>query len=130
MLTTSPATKVWLAAGPTDLRAGFDRLCSLVEATLGQNATSGHLFVFCNAARSRIRILYFDGIGLWSLTKRLERGRFAWPVAAPDADPSVPRRMALTHGELLMLLSGIDLAGTSRRNWSRRESCAARGLSS
>jgi len=121
VLTTSPATKVWLAAGPTDLRAGFDRLCVLVQAALGQNATSGHLFVFCNAARTRIRILYFDGSGLWLLTKRLERGRFAWPVAVPDADPSVPRRIALTHSELLMLLSGIDLAATSRRNWWRRE---------
>ncbi len=121
MLTTSPATRVWLAAGATDLRAGFDRLCVLAEAVLGQQASSGHLFVFCNASRTRVRILYFDGTGLWLLTKRLERGRFAWPAAALDADPAVPRRMTLSHSELLMLLSGIDLAGTTRRSWWRKE---------
>lgn len=121
MLTTSPATRVWLAAGATDLRAGFDRLCILAEAVLGQQASSGHLFVFCNASRTRVRILYFDGTGLWLLTKRLERGRFAWPAAALDADPAVPRRMTLSHSELLMLLSGIDLAGTTRRSWWRKE---------
>lgn len=121
MLTTSPATRVWLAAGATDLRAGFDRLCILAESVLGQQASSGHLFVFCNASRTRVRILYFDGTGLWLLTKRLERGRFAWPAAALDADPAVPRRMTLSHSELLMLLSGIDLAGTTRRSWWRKE---------
>ena len=121
MLTTSPATRVWLAAGATDLRAGFDRLCVLAEAVLGQQASSGHLFVFCNASRTRVRILYFDGTGLWLLTKRLERGRFAWPAATLDADPAVPRRMTLSHSELLMLLSGIDLAGTTRRSWWRKE---------
>ncbi len=121
MLTTSPATRVWLAAGATDLRAGFDRLCVLAESVLGQQASSGHLFVFCNASRTRVRILYFDGTGLWLLTKRLERGRFAWPAAALDADPAVPRRMTLSHSELLMLLSGIDLAGTTRRSWWRKE---------
>ena len=57
MLTPGPATKVYLAAGPTDLRAGVDKLCVLVEALLDQSATSGHLFVFCNAQRSRIKIL-------------------------------------------------------------------------
>ena len=87
----------------------------------GQQASSGHLFVFCNASRTRVRILYFDGTGLWLLTKRLERGRFAWPAAALDADPAVPRRMTLSHSELLMLLSGIDLAGTTRRSWWRKE---------
>ena len=125
MLTTSPATRVWLAAGATDLRAGFDRLCILAQSVLGQQASSGHLFVFCNAARTRVRILYFDGTGLWLLTKKLERGRFAWPAAARDADPAVPRRMTLSHSELLMLLSGIDLAGTTRRNWWRREQAPA-----
>jgi len=68
MLTTSPASRVWLAAGATGLRAGFDRLCILAQSVLGQQASSGHLFVYCNASCTRVRILYFDGTGLWLLT--------------------------------------------------------------
>ena len=127
MLTPGPATKVYLAAGPTDLRAGFDRLGVLVQAVLDQSATSGHLFVFCNAQRSRIKILFWDGTGLWLLTKRLERGRFAWPAPAAPVDPAAegagksPRRLTLAHSELTLLLSGIDLAKTQKRDWWRRE---------
>ncbi len=117
MLSIGPATKVYLAAGATDLRAGFDRLSVLVQSVLEQSAVSGHLFVFCNATRTRIKILYWDGSGLWLLTKRLERGRYAWPAAAASA----PRRLTLAHSELLLLLSGIDLAKTQRREWWRRE---------
>jgi transposase len=87
MLSPGPATKVYLAAGATDLRAGFERLSVLVQAMLEQNALSGHLFVFCNATRTRIKILYWDGTGLWLLTKRLERGRLH--IGAPGAAPSV-----------------------------------------
>ena len=121
MLSLGPATKVYLAAGATDLRAGFERLSVLVQAVLEQNALSGHLFVFCNATRTRIRILYWDGTGLWLLTKRLERGRYAWPAAAAEAAASAPRRLTLPHSELLLLLSGIDLSKTQRRDWWRRE---------
>ena len=101
MLTTSPTTRVWLAAGATDLRAGFDRLCILAQSVLGQQASSGHLFVFCNAARTRVRILYFDGTGLWLLTKKLERGRFAWPAAVPHADPAPPCVRIVVHAAQL-----------------------------
>jgi len=119
MLSLGPATKVYLAAGAADLRAGFERLSVLVQAVLEQSALSGHLFVFCNAARTRIRILYWDGTGLWLLTKRLERGRYAWPAA--EAAASAPLRRTLPHSELLLLLSGIDLCKTRRRDWWRRE---------
>lgn len=121
MLTPGPATKVFLAAGPTDLRAGFDRLCALVQSILDQSATSGHLFVFCNAQRTRVKILFWDGSGLWLLTKRLERGRFVWPAAAAERTGTAPRRLTLSHSELTLMLSGIDLAQTRRRNWWRRE---------
>jgi transposase len=122
MLTPGPATKVYLAAGPTDLRAGFDKLCILVQSVLEQSAASGHLFVFCNAPRTRIKILFWDGTGLWLLTKRLERGRFAWPAAgAAQNAGAAPRRLCLAHSELTLLLSGIDLAQTKRRDWWRRE---------
>lgn len=121
MLSIGPATKVYLAAGATDLRAGFDRLSVLAQSVLEQSAVSGHLFVFCNGTRTRIKILYWDGSGLWLLTKRLERGRYAWPATAAEAAASAPRRLTLAHSELLLLLSGIDLAKTQRREWWRRE---------
>jgi len=121
MLTPGPATKVYLAAGSTDLRAGFERLCVLVQSVLEQSATSGHLFVFCNASRTRIKILCWDGSGLWLCTKRLERGRYAWPAVADGSAASAPRRLTLPHSELTLLLSGIDLAKTQHRDWWRRE---------
>jgi transposase len=121
MLTPGPATKVYLAAGSTDLRAGFERLSVLVQAVLDECATSGHLFVFCNAQRTRIKILFWDGSGLWLLTKRLERGRFAWPVSGAQGAETGGRRLTLPHSELTLLLSGIDLVKTQRRDWWRRE---------
>lgn len=121
MLSPGPATKVYLAAGATDLRAGFERLSVLVQVMPEQNALSGHLFVFCNATRPRIKILYWDGTGLWLLTKRLERGRYAWPAAAAQTAAPAPCRLTLAHSELMLLLSGIDLCTTRRRDWWRRE---------
>lgn len=118
MLSLGPATKVYLAAGATDLRAGFERLCVLAQSVWEQNATSGHLFVFCNRARTRVKILFWDGSGLWLCTKRLERGRFRWP-AAQAAGGS--RRLTLPGSELMLLLAGIDLGATRRRDWWRCE---------
>ena len=113
MLSLGPATKVYLAAGATDLRAGFERLSVLVQAVLEQNALSGHLFVFCNATRTRIKILYWDGTGLWILAKRLERGRFCRPACLTDGG----NKIALKPEALEMLLSGIDLKHGMQRAW-------------
>jgi transposase len=63
------ATRVYLAVGATDLRKGFDGLYGLVKSRLESDATSGHLFVFCNAGRRRLKVLYFDGSGLWVCAK-------------------------------------------------------------
>ena len=114
MLSPGPATKVYLAAGATDLRAGFERLSVLVQAMLEQNALSGHLFVFCNATRTRIKILYWDGSGVWVFAKRLEKGRFTWP-AGSDA-----RKLSLTPQSLGMLLEGIDLKQGCKKAWYER----------
>jgi transposase len=132
MLSPGPATKVYLAAGATDLRAGFERLSVLVQAMLEQNALSGHLFVFCNATRPRIKILYWDGTGLWLLTKQLEPGRYAWPAAAAQtaAPAPAPCRLTLAHSELMLLLSGIDLCTTRHRaNRAQPHPCPRAGKS-
>jgi transposase len=82
MFGLGPATKVYLALGATDLRKGFEGLYGLARDGLGLEPLSGHLALFCNRERTGLKILFWDGNGLWLCTKRLERGRFSWPAAA------------------------------------------------
>ena len=117
MFGLGPATKVYLALGATDMRKGFDGLYGLVRDRLWCEPTSGHLFLFCNARRNRLKILYWDSTGLWICAKRLERGRFSWPTASGEAETKV----LLSHEELALLLGGIDLSRTRRKEWYRRE---------
>ena len=73
----SPATRVYLARGVTDMRMGFNGLYGCVTRLLERDPLSGHLFVFCNRRRTRLKILFWDGSGLWVCAKRLERGCFS-----------------------------------------------------
>ena len=116
MFGLSPATRIYLAVGATDLRKGFEGLYGLVRDRLLCEPTSGHLFLFSNARRNRIKVLYWDGSGLWICAKRLERGRFSWP-----AEDEQVVRVTISQEELSMLLGGIDLSQTRRKNWYRRE---------
>ena len=115
MLTLPPTVRVYLAAGVTDLRKSFDGLSGLASAVLGESATSGHLFVFCNRRHNRVKILVWDGSGFWICTKRLERGTFAWPE--PERDKT---KIELEPSALALLLDGIDFNDTKRRPWWRR----------
>ena len=117
MFGLGPATKVYLALGATDMRKGFDGLYGLVRDRLWCEPTSGHLFLFCNARRNRLKILYWDSTGLWVCAKRLERGRFSWPTLSSEDETKV----LLSHEELALLLGGIDLSRTRRKEWYRRE---------
>ncbi len=110
MLSVSPATRIFVALSPVDMRKGFNTLFSHVQTVLQQNPLTGHLFVFTNRLRNRLRILWWDGSGLWLATKRLERSSFAWP-----SGEGVSR--CLRPEELLLLLHGIE--GTPRRHWYR-----------
>lgn len=112
MVTPGPATKVYIACAPADMRKSFNGLYALVLATLRADPLSGHLFVFGNRRRDRIKILYFDGSGLWCCAKRLERGTFAWPKGEGPA-------IELTQAQFHLLLGGIDLARTRPRRWMR-----------
>lgn len=96
------------------MRKSFEGLYGLVRDRLLCEPRSGHVFLFCNAQRNRLKLIFFDGSGLWVCAKRLERGCFNWP-AAGDA----PSKVILTHEELYMLLGGIDLGKSKRRNWYR-----------
>ena len=103
MFGLGPATRIYLAAGVTDMRKGFEGLYGLVRDRLSCEPLSGHLFLFCNAQRNRLKVLVWDGSGLWVCAKRLEKGRFTWPQSG-DAQGKV----VLTHEELSLLLGGID----------------------
>jgi transposase len=116
MITLGSATRVFLAVGFTDMRKGIDGLADLARHVLEVDPLSGHLCLFCNRRRTRIKALYFDGSGMWMCTKRLERGRFSWPVEEPGS-----RRVSLSGEELALLLGGIELEKVSRKDWWRRE---------
>ncbi|MBP9035600.1 MAG: IS66 family insertion sequence element accessory protein TnpB [Pseudomonadales bacterium] len=101
MITLPSGTRIWLAAGATDMRRGFDGLAALVQLQLSEDPFSGQLFVFRGRRGDRVKILWWDGDGLCLFAKRLERGRFTWPQATQGA-------VALTRAQLSMLLEGID----------------------
>ena len=94
-------TRIWLAAGVTDMRKGFDGLAALVQSQLSENAFSGHIFVFRGRRGDKIKVLWWSGDGLCLFAKRLERGRFIWPQANSGS-------VHLTPAQLSMLLEGID----------------------
>lgn len=120
MFALGPATRVYLAAGATDMRKGFDGLYGLVRDQLELDPESGHLFLFSNRQRTRLKLLCFDGTGLWVCAKRLEKGRFRWPEAAGE------RRLQVGAQELALLLGGLDWRGCARgagigRHWRPAE---------
>ena len=79
MLTLSGSLRVFLAVEPCDMRKSFDSLHALVTGQLGEDPRSGAVFVFTNKSRNRIKLLHWDGTGLWVHAKRLEKGTFSWP---------------------------------------------------
>ena len=101
MIALPPGARVWLAAGPTDMRRGFDGLARQVQPVLGQDPFSGHLFVFRGRRGDLVKCLFWDTQGLVLYAKRLERGRFVWPSARDGA-------VSMTPAQLSMLLEGID----------------------
>ena len=94
-------TRVWIVAGHTDMRKGFDGLAAMVQTALAANPFCGHVFVFRGRRGDMLKVLWFDGQGLLLLAKRLERGRFVWPQA-------VSGKVSLSPAQLSMLLEGID----------------------
>lgn len=121
MIGLGPATKVHLLAGATDMRRGFDGLYALAGGLLEADPLSGHVFGFCNKTRTRLKLLYWDGSGLWVCAKRLGKGRFAWPeetAAQPGSKPGA-RCVVMSQVELTMLLGGIDLGAARQRKWHR-----------
>ncbi len=109
MIPVPSNTKIWLAAGRTDMRRGFPGLSSLAEKHLKADPYSGHLFVFRGKRGDLIKIIWWDGQGACLFSKRLEYGRFVWPSAKDG-------KIILSPAQLSMLLEGIDWR-IPRRTW-------------
>jgi len=99
------------------MRKGFNGLHAMVTERLGEDPRTGSLFVFSNRRHSRLKILYWDGSGLWILSKRLERGTFSWPKSA---EPKAAK-LRLTPEALALLMDGVDMRGAKLRPWYERE---------
>ena len=110
-----PATRIYVAAGATDMRKNFNGLYGLVRDHLGCDPESGHVFVFTNARHNRVKLLVYDGSGLWVCAKKFDGGRFRWPQRGSGV-----KKIVLSYEELALLLGGIDLAQTERRKWYRK----------
>lgn len=116
MFSLGPATRIYLGLEAVDMRKGFDGLFGLVRDRLGEDPLSGHLFLFTNKARTRVKALVWDGSGLWVCAKRLERGRFYWPVGQGGGV-----KMTMRGEELAMLVNGLDLTqARPRAGWYGR----------
>lgn len=109
MLSFTGSLKVFVALEPCDMRKGFEGLKEEVK--------SGALFVFSNKRHTRLKVLYFDGTGLWLMTKRLEAGTFSWPKLGEIQGA----KMRLAAEDLAMLTDGIDLKGAKMRPWYQRD---------
>ena len=107
-------TRIWLAAGSTDMRRGFDGLAAVVQEKLVADPFAGHVFVFRGRRGDLVKLLWWDGDGLCLFAKRLERGRFIWPQATEGS-------VHLSTAQLSMLLEGIDWR-RPERTWTPRKS--------
>lgn len=108
------ALRIYLALGPADMRKQYDGLWTLASRHLGLDPKGGALFVFTNKSRDRIKILHWDGTGVWVLAKRLEQGRFTWPATGD------PRKLTPEPSALTLLPDGIDLRhGAKKARYER-----------
>ncbi|MDQ8196433.1 IS66 family insertion sequence element accessory protein TnpB [Coraliomargarita sp. SDUM461004] len=107
-------TKVYLAVEPVDMRKSFNGLWTEASDVLKEDPFRGSLFVFANKRRDRIKILYWDGSGVWVFAKRLEKGCFSWPRGSDAC------KLSLTPQALGMLLEGIDLKDGCKKTWYER----------
>jgi len=117
MLSFTGSLRIFVALEPIDLRKSFSGLEGLVSERLGEDLRQGALFVFTNRRHSRLKILYWDGTGLWLLIKRLEKGTFSWPRSIEAGTV----KLKLSPEAFVMLTDGVDLRGRRLRPWYERD---------
>ena len=101
MITIPAGVRIYLACGPTDMRRGFDGLSVMAQEVLKQDPFSGAIFCFRGKRGDLMKLLYWDGQGFCLFAKRLEKGRFTWPVTKDGA-------VTLSPAQLSMLLEGLE----------------------
>lgn len=112
--------RMYLVAGATDMRKSFNGLAGIVRERLQADPMSRHLFFFCNRGRNRMKVLVADESGMWVLSKRLDRGTFAWPAANGEV-----ARVEYREEQLALLLRGFDADHLHARRWRRRSLTAS-----
>ena len=115
MLAFPAAIKIYVAVRPVDMRKSFNGLWAAVTEQLGDDPKGGAVFAFINAERTRLKLLYWDGTGVWVLAKRLEQGRFSWAAATDER-----AKIGLAPEALAMLVSGVDLKQGTLKPWYER----------
>ena len=113
MLNIGTGAKVFLVAGVTDMRKSFDTLAAVVRSVIHDDPLSGHLFVFCNRRRDRMKVLLWEESGFWLMAKRLEKGTFIWPDSSRG-------KVEYSTAELAAMLAGLELSGRRRKRYRRR----------
>ena len=111
MLSLPPSVRLFVARGVTDMRKSFDTLAAVVTEVVDEDPQSGHLFLFVNRRRDRLKVLWWDGSGYCLLAKRLEHGQFR----VFDQAQGKPGAFELSVSELALILEGIDLRRAKRR---------------
>lgn len=114
MLSLPHSLRVLLAVEPVDMRKSFDGLWAVAEQKLGEDPMNGALFLFTNRRRNRLKALYWDGTGVWVFAKRLEQGRFSWPLGSDR------RKLSLAPEAVTMLMNGIELQRGCQKAWYER----------
>jgi transposase len=115
MLAFPAAIRIYVAVQPVDMRKSFNGLWSAVSERLHEDPKSGAMFAFINKERTRLKLLYWDGTGVWVLAKRLEQGRFSWAASTDER-----KKITLAPEALAMLVSGVDLKQGTLKPWYER----------
>ena len=109
------AIKIFVAVQPVDMRKQCNGLWTAAQEQLREDPKSGAVFAFINKNRTRLKLLYWDGTGVWVLAKRLERGRFSWPAPSEKK-----HKLSLAPEALALLIGGIELKHGSLKPWYER----------
>jgi len=119
-MTLPSAVRIYLATEPVDLRRGFDGLAAATRTLMGMDPLCGHIFVFVNRRRNRVKLLAWGPTGYTLVYRRLEKGTFTLPIRPAPGQTHVE----VDAGELGLMLEGLDLRGARRRKRWRRLSPA------